>query len=62
MIWGEMSGIGVKNEREGVVMSAHGAGSGWEWVWWRRGSIRCGTSKSKNGLGGGGGGDLTGLL
>ena len=27
--------IGVKNEREGVVMSAHGAGSGFELVWWR---------------------------
>ena len=27
--------IDVKNEWEGVVMSAHGAGSGFEWVRWR---------------------------
>ena len=39
--------IDVKNECEGVVMSAHGAGSGFEWVRWRwrrnrrwRGSMR----------------------
>ena len=57
--------ISVKNECEGVVMSAHGAGSGCEWVWWRSGSIRCRRSNTKNGLGGGdggGGGDLTSLL
>ena len=27
--------IGVKNESEGVVMGADGAGSGFEWVRWR---------------------------
>ena len=59
--------IGVKNE--GVVMSAHGAGSGFEWMRWRwrrnrrwRGSIR---SSRQNGIsgdcgrGGVGGGGLT---
>ena len=27
--------IGVENEGEGVDISAHGAGSGFEWVRWR---------------------------
>ena len=58
--------IGVKDKRECVSMSRHGAGYRWEWMWWwRRGSIVCST----NGIGGdgtrtreGGGDDLTGLL
>ena len=64
--------IGVKNECEGVVMSAHGAGSGFEWVRWRwgrnrrwRSSIRRRRGSSQNGSGGDGGrggGELTALL
>ena len=66
--------IGVKNECEGVVMSAHGAGSGFEWVRWRwrrntrwRGSIsRRGNSQNgisgDGGRGGVGGCELTALL
>ena len=45
--------ICVENEWEGVVMSAHWAGSGFEWVRWRwRGSIR---SSRQNGISGDGG-------
>ena len=68
--------IGVKNECEGVVMSANGAGSGFEWVRWRwrrnrrwRSSIRWwwrGSSQNvisgDGGRGGFGGGELTALL
>ena len=60
--------IVVKDEREGVDLSAHGGASGFEWVHWRMsGSSRCRrSSSSKNGLGGGDGGvvggDLTGPL
>ena len=59
--------IGVKNECDGVVMSAHGAGSGFEWVRWRwRSSIRRRRGSSQNGSGGdggrGGGGELTAVL
>ena len=61
--------IGVKNECEGVVMSAHGAGSGFEWVRWRRRRIRWSgsfMSGRQNGINGGrggvGGGELTALL
>ena len=67
--------IDVKNECEGVVMSAQGAGSGFEWVRWRwrrnrrwRGSIRSRRGNSQNGIsglggrGGVGGGELTALL
>ena len=57
--------IGVKNESEVVVMSAHRAGSGFEWMRWRwmrnwrwRGSIR---SSRQNGISGDGGrGDVGG--
>ena len=58
--------IGVKNESEGVVMSAHGAGSGFEWVRWAwgrwRSSIRRrrGSSGVRGGVGGGG--ELSALL
>ena len=67
--------IGVKNECESVVMSAHGAGSGFEWVRWRwrsnrrwRCSIRSRRGNSQNGIsrdggrGGFGGGELSALL
>ena len=68
--------IGVKNESEGVVMSVHGAGSGFEWMRWRwrrnrrwRGSITSRRGNSQNGIsgdgggrGGVGGGELTALL
>ena len=66
--------IGVKNECEGVVMSAHGVGSGFECVrWWRRtrrwrGSIRSRSGSRNNGIsgdgvrGGVGGGELTAPL
>ena len=63
--------IGVKNESEGVVLSAPGAGSGFQWVRWRwrrnrrwRSSIRRWRGRSKNGIsgdGGRGGGELTAL-
>ena len=65
--------IGVKNESESVVMSAHVAGSGFERVRWRwrrnrrwRSSIRWRRGNSRNGIRGdggrGGGGELTALL
>ena len=62
--------IGVKNECEGVVMSAHWAGSGFEWVLWRwrrnrrwRSSISWWRGSSQNAISGGrGGGELTALL
>ena len=67
--------IGVKNESEGLVMSAHGAGSGFDWMRWRwrkvrrwRGSIRSRRRNSQNGIsglagrGGVGGGELTAPL
>ena len=64
--------IGVKNESAGVVMSAHVAGSGFEWMRWRwrkirrwRGSIRSRRGSWISGDGGRGhvgGGDLTALL
>ena len=64
--------IGVKNECEGFVMSAHGAGSGIEWVRWRwrrirrwRGGIKSSRQNEisgDGGRGGVGGGELTALL
>ena len=64
--------IGVKNECEGVVVSAHGAGSGIEWMRWRwrrirswRGGIRSSTQNGisrDGGRGGVSGGELTALL
>ena len=64
--------IGVKNECEGVIMSAHGAGNGFAWVRWRwrrnrrwRSSMRRMRGSSQNGSsgdGGRGGGELTALL
>ena len=54
--------ICVENEWEGVVMIAHWAGSGFEWVRWRwrrirrwRGSIRSRRGSSPNGISGDGG-------
>ena len=67
--------LGVKNESEGLVMSAHGAGSGFEWMRWRwrrirrwKDSIRSRRRNSQNGSRGDGGcggvdgGELIALL
>ena len=67
--------IGDKNECDGVVMSAHREGTGFDWMRWRwrrigrwRGSIRSRRGNSQNGIradggrGGVGGGELTALL
>ena len=60
--------IGVKNECEGLIMIAHGAGSGFEWLRlrWRRNrrwrsNIRRWRGSRQNGIGGDGG-ELTALL
>ena len=62
VIRGAMRVSCVENECEGVVMSAHGAGSGFEWVRWRwgrngrwRSSIRRRRGSSQNGISGDGG-------
>ena len=66
-----MSVFVVKNESEGVVLSAHGAGSGFEWVrsrsgrnWRWRSSIRSrrGSRISGDGSRGVGDGQLSALL
>ena len=62
--------IGVENECKGVVVSAHGAGSGIEWMRWRgrrritrwRGSIRSSRQNGISGDCGRGGRELTALL